>query len=121
MSLGALFLPDRRIPDENEIHGPDEPVYTIGIAAKLLRVTAQQLRTLERAHLVEPARTRKNIRLYSRNDLRLLRKICDLINERGVNIAGVKAILAIKAQHESEMEELKKEIPSTEKDVSLVP
>jgi hypothetical protein len=46
------------------IHGPDEPVYTIGVAARLLGVSPHMLRLLERKGLVEPLRTRKRARLY---------------------------------------------------------
>jgi DNA-binding transcriptional MerR regulator len=43
--------------------------------------------------LLSPARTDANIRLYSENDLLLLQRICFLVREEGVNLAGVKLIL----------------------------
>jgi DNA-binding transcriptional MerR regulator len=73
------------------LHGPDEPVYTIGVAARLLGVNPQTLRVMEREGLLSPARTDANIRLYSENDL--LQRICFLVREEGVNLAGVKLIL----------------------------
>lgn len=75
------------------LHGPDEPVYTIGVAARLLGVSPQTLRMMEREGLLSPARTEANIRLYSQNDLLLLQRICFLVREEGVNLAGVKLIL----------------------------
>jgi len=75
------------------LHGPDEPVYTIGVAARLLDVNPQMLRVLERCGLVCPYRTETNIRLYSENDLLLLRRICYLIREERINVAGVRVIL----------------------------
>lgn len=75
------------------LHGPDEPVYTISVAARLLGVTPQALRQLEREGILEPARTDANARLYSQNEMALLRHVCFLVRERGINIAGVKAIL----------------------------
>ncbi|MCY0880534.1 MAG: MerR family DNA-binding transcriptional regulator, partial [Firmicutes bacterium] len=39
------------------IHGPDEPVYTIGVIARLLGVSPQVLRLWERECLILPART----------------------------------------------------------------
>lgn len=101
-------LPGPKTPDEEELHGPDEPVYTIGVAARLLGVTPQLLRALERENLVEPARTEKNIRLYSRNDLKQLQKICRLVRERGINIAGVKVILSMEARYLEGLDELKR-------------
>ncbi|MBP7165087.1 MAG: MerR family transcriptional regulator [Firmicutes bacterium] len=75
------------------LHGPDEPVYTISVAARLLGVSPQTLRVMEREGLLAPARTDANIRLYSENDLLLLQRICFLVREEGVNLAGVKLIL----------------------------
>jgi MerR family transcriptional regulator/heat shock protein HspR len=48
---------------------------------------------MEREGLLSPARTDANIRLYSENDLLLLQRICFLVREEGVNLAGVKLIL----------------------------
>ena len=81
------------------LHGPDEPVYTIGVAARLLGVSPQTLRMIEREGLLEPARTEANTRLYSENDLLLLQRICFLVREEGVNLAGVKMILQIESKH----------------------
>ena len=76
-------------------HEPDAPVYIISVASRLLGVSPRMLRMLDHEGLLEPARTEKNIRLYSQNDLMLLERICRLIVEEHVNIAGVKAILRI--------------------------
>lgn len=75
------------------LHGPDEPVYTISVAARLLGVNPQTLRVLERYGLVCPFRTENNIRLYSENDLILLRRACHLIRVERINVAGVRVIL----------------------------
>lgn len=80
------------------LHGPNEPVYTIGVAARLLGVSPQTLRVIEREGLLEPHRTEANIRLYSENDLLLLRRIRFLISEEGVNLAGVKLILEMESK-----------------------
>lgn len=79
--------------DDGRLHGPDEPVYTISIAARLLGVSPQMLRQLEREGILEPARTGANARLYSENELMLLRHVCSLMRDRGINLAGVKHIL----------------------------
>ncbi|MHB0885485.1 MAG: MerR family transcriptional regulator [Bacillota bacterium] len=77
------------------LHGPEEPVYTIGVAARLLKVNPQVLRMIERSGLVEPARTEKHTRLYSENDLVLLQRICYLTRVEHVNLAGVRTILRL--------------------------
>lgn len=80
------------------LHGPDEPVYTIGVAARLLGVSPQTLRVIEREGLLEPHRTEANSRLYSENDLLLLQRIRTLVSEEGVNLAGVKLILEMESK-----------------------
>lgn len=76
-------------------HGPLDPVYTISVAARLLGVNASFLRQIENEGLVAPARTGSNIRLYSDEDLRLLSRIVFLCRTRGVNLQGVRVILAM--------------------------
>lgn len=76
-----------------ELFGPDEPVYIISIVARYLQVSQQTLRFLEKQGLVCPSRTEHNTRLYSRNDVELLGRICFLLRERKVNLAGIRLIL----------------------------
>ena len=92
----------------------DEPIYTISIAARLVRpidrsiddakpLHAQTLRMYEREGLVKPKRVGRN-RLYSDRDIERLRQIQHLTQERGVNLAGVEIILDLLEQ----IEELRK-------------
>ncbi len=76
-------------------HGPKDPVYTISVAARLLGVNPQFLRQIEAEGLAMPARTGSNIRLYSDNDLRLLARIIYLSRDCGINLQGVRVILAM--------------------------
>lgn len=83
------------------VHGEDEPVYTIGVAARILGVSTQLLRSLEREGLVYPARTSNNTRLYSQNELIILHRICGLLKEQKVNMAGVKIIMTLEREQGS--------------------
>jgi DNA-binding transcriptional MerR regulator len=83
------------------VHGPDEPVYTIGVVARLLEVRTQTLRVFEREGLLLPSRTEANMRLYTQNELLLLRRICSLMRDEGVNIPGVRTVLRIEGYYES--------------------
>ncbi len=74
------------------IHGPDEPVYTIGVMARLVGVTPQTLRAWEREALISPHRTITNNRLYSENDFHQLTRIRELAGQ-GINPAGIRVIL----------------------------
>ncbi|HEY8342914.1 MAG TPA: MerR family transcriptional regulator [Calditerricola sp.] len=71
------------------------PLFPIGIVMKLTGLTARQIRYYEQHELVKPARTKGNQRLFSLNDIDRLLEIKSLI-EQGVNIAGIKKMLAMK-------------------------
>jgi len=71
-----------------------EPVYTIGIAAKLLEVCSATLRIWEKKGLIKPARLGKN-RYYSQCDIDRLEFIKELLQKKRINIQGVKNILNI--------------------------
>jgi len=71
-----------------------EPVYTIGITARLLEVCPATLRIWERKGLIRPKRISKN-RFYSKCDIDRLEYIKEMIQKKGVNIEGVKAVLKV--------------------------
>ncbi len=73
--------------------GPNQPIYVISVAAKMVGLHPQTLRHYEALGLVKPERSEGNIRLYSPVDIDRLRQINRLTNELGVNLAGVQIIL----------------------------
>ena len=75
-----------------------EPRYVISVAAKILGIQTHTLRYYERVGIVEPSRSRGNIRLYSEEDLEQLRHVKSLIEELGVNLAGAEVILRMAQQ-----------------------
>ena len=70
-----------------------EPRYVIGIAARMVGVQTHTLRYYERIGIIEPRRSRGNIRLYSNGDITRLRQAKTLMDDLGVNLAGVEVIL----------------------------
>ena len=70
-------------------------LYFISMAARLLDMHPQTLRKYERLGLVRPSRTIGSMRLYSRGELERLRLIKHLVDEAGVNLAGVQRLLGI--------------------------
>jgi len=70
-----------------------EPRYVISVAAKMLDMPTHTLRYYEKIGIIEPCRSPGNIRLYSERDIALLRRIKTLIDDLGVNLAGVEVIL----------------------------
>ena len=76
-----------------------QAVYVISVAAELAGVHPQTLRIYERKGLIEPGRTQGGSRRFSDADIALLRRIQDLTND-GLNLAGVKKVLALEAELE---------------------
>ncbi len=68
-------------------------LYTISVAAELVSVHQQTLRHYERLGLVEPLRGKGEIRYYSPQDIERIQQIRRLVEELGVNLAGVEVIL----------------------------
>jgi MerR family transcriptional regulator/heat shock protein HspR len=80
-----------------------EPCYVISVVARILGVHAQTLRYYEKVGLIEPSRSMGRVRLYSNRDLERLRQVRTLMNDLGVNLAGVEVILRL-TEHITEME-----------------
>jgi MerR family transcriptional regulator/heat shock protein HspR len=74
--------------------------YTISVAAELVNVHQQTLRHYERLGLVEPLRGKGEIRYYSPQDIERIQQIRRLVEELGVNLAGVEVILNMRDQME---------------------
>ena len=69
--------------------------YVISVAARLLRMHPQTLRKYERIGLIMPSRTVGMLRLYSEQDIVRLRLIKHLVEELGLNLAGVQLALGL--------------------------
>lgn len=84
-----------------------EGLYVISVASRLLQLHPQTLRKYERVGFVAPSRTTGNLRLYSSEDIDRLRQIKHLVEERGVNLAGVEMALDVAKTVRSIQEELR--------------
>jgi MerR family transcriptional regulator/heat shock protein HspR len=73
----------------------DEPVFVISVAARLVEMHPQTLRKYEREGLIAPSRTHGNLRLYSDQDIERLRQVKYLVEQRGLNLAGVQLALEL--------------------------
>jgi MerR family transcriptional regulator/heat shock protein HspR len=99
---------------ENEDQAPR---YVISVAARMIGVHAQTLRYYERMGLIEPSRSQGNIRLYSMRDIERVRQAKTLIDDLGVNLAGVEVILRL-AERMAEMERQVRQLESEVKQLS---
>ncbi len=73
----------------------NEPVFVISVAARLVEMHPQTLRKYEREGLIAPSRTVTNLRLYSDQDIERLRQVKHLVEDRGLNLAGVQLALEV--------------------------
>jgi MerR family transcriptional regulator, heat shock protein HspR len=97
--------------------GPvNEPRYVISVAARMLGTQTYTLRYYERIGIIEPSRSGGNIRLYSENDITRLKRVKALIEDLGINLAGVEVILHMAER----MEELQRQVGDLEKEIQKV-
>lgn len=73
----------------------EENLIFISVAARMLGMHPQTLRKYERLGFVQPSRTIGSMRLYSREELERLRIIKRLVDDGGINLAGVQRLLSI--------------------------
>ena len=88
-----------------------EPRYVISVTARILGIQTHTLRYYEKIGIIEPSRSQGNIRLYSERDITLLRRVKTLMDDLGVNLAGVEVILRMR-QHMSELQNRLQELES---------
>ena len=69
--------------------------YTMSVAVMLTGVEAYRIRRYEQAGLLKPIRSKARQRRYSDSEIGLIKNIAALEDE-GINLRGVKAILAMK-------------------------
>jgi MerR family transcriptional regulator/heat shock protein HspR len=84
-------------------------VFMISVAARLSNMHPQTLRVYEARGLIEPQRSPKGTRLYSQEDVELLRRIQEMTAELGLNLAGVERVLDLEqeiAQMRARIEEI---------------
>jgi MerR family transcriptional regulator/heat shock protein HspR len=99
-----------RVTTETHIDS-ERGVFMISVAAELADMHPQTLRMYEARGLITPKRSPKNTRLYSQADVERLRRIQQMTNEEGLNLAGVETVLEMEARVErmrAEMSRMRK-------------
>src|SRR5215203_546122 len=107
MNVTRQYAPDiltrpvsRRILDQRRVSrfvsmSLQDDLYFISMAARMLGMHPQTLRKYERLGLVQPTRTIGSMRLYSRDELERIRVIKRLVDDGGINLAGVQRLLSV--------------------------
>jgi len=103
-------------------------LYIISVAARLLEMHPQTLRKYERVGFVSPSRTIGMLRLYSAEDIEKLRIVKHLVEDRGLNLAGVELVLEVlpelaklaqvgESKDENEPKKLKEQVRASTKKI----
>ena len=83
---------------------PDDPLFVISIVSELVDIPIWTLRKLDEMGVVEAERLGKKARCYSKKQLQTLKYIHYLMEEKGVNMSGIKVILEMREGGEEEPE-----------------
>jgi MerR family transcriptional regulator/heat shock protein HspR len=97
----------------HRVNEDSEPRYVISVAARMLGIQSHTLRYYERIGIIEPSRSRGNIRLYSESDIAYVRQLKKLMDDLGVNLAGVEIILRMAKS----MDNMQRRIEALETDI----
>ena len=97
-------------------HARDQGVFMISVAAQLAGMHQQTLRMYEQRGLITPKRSPKGTRLYSLEDVERLRRIQQLTNELGMNLAGVEKVFEL----EDTIERMGRRVEQLERRVTLM-
>jgi MerR family transcriptional regulator, heat shock protein HspR len=91
-----MYRDPHQVPGASVRHArlrASDALYVISVAARLVELHPTTLRKYERVGFLEPSRTPGRTRLYSLEDIRRLRQIKRLVDEREMNLAGVQMAL----------------------------
>ena len=88
-----------------------EPRYVISVAARIVGIETHTLRYYESIGLVQPYRSKGNIRYYSEADIERLRHVKTLMGDLGINLAGVEVVIRM-AEKMAEMQNRIKDMES---------
>lgn len=84
----------KSMPKEVVIN-PDQALFVIGIVSELTGMPVWTLRRLDDMGVVTPKRINKKIRCYTHRQINKLIYIHHLMEDRSVNISGIKVILEL--------------------------
>jgi len=71
----------------------DEPVYPVNVVCGLLHMQYYLLHEIIKEGIIRERKKQKQKKLFSKEDIKVLRYVQYLIEEKGINVRGVKIIL----------------------------
>jgi MerR family transcriptional regulator, heat shock protein HspR len=79
---------------------PELPLFIISVVSEMVNIPIWTLRKLDEMDVVKPKRLGKKARCYSKTQVTQLNYIYHLMEEKGINISGIKMILEIEGKEE---------------------
>lgn len=73
----------------------NSPVYTLGVASKISHIPAHSIRQYIDRGLLIPYKLDSKRHLFSANDIKRIQNIHILIHEKGLNFAGIRALMGM--------------------------
>ncbi len=87
------------LEEQFDFEVPEEvPVFPISVVCDLLHMQYYMLHEIMKEGIIRERKKKKQKKLFSKQDVRKLKYIQYLIEERGVNVKGVKVILEIREE-----------------------
>ena len=86
---------EKSVQDFDLTIDPQAPLFIIGVASSVVGMPIWTLRKLDTMGVVCPKRVGVRTRCYSQHQIKILTYVRYLIEEKSVNISGVKVILEL--------------------------
>ena len=83
----------RNINQFNVDINPEAPLFVISVVSEMVNIPIWTLRKLDEMDIVKPKRIGKKTRCYSKIQVKQLSYVHYLMDEKNVNISGIKIIL----------------------------
>ncbi|MBF0385156.1 MAG: MerR family transcriptional regulator [Candidatus Omnitrophica bacterium] len=92
---------EKYLPAQFEVDiNPDAPLFIISVVSDMVGIPIWTLRKLDELGVVEPKRLGKKTRCYTKVQIQQLNYVHYLMDEKGVNISGIKVILEMNYSQE---------------------
>ena len=96
VSLKRFKMDDFKDIEDFEVDiDPEDPVFVISVVSKLCDIPVWTLRELEKKGVIKPKRLGKKTRCYSKKQIKKLEYIHYLMEDKHVNISGIRVILEL--------------------------
>jgi MerR family transcriptional regulator, heat shock protein HspR len=95
MKPGEVIMDNQNYDNFDTAIDPQAPLFIISVVSDMVHIPVWTLRKLDDLDIIKPKRIGQKTRCYSQNQIKVLNYVHYLMEEKGVNISGIKIILEI--------------------------